>query len=268
MMKPSILFLIIVASSISSSTADLIRVEYEAEVRTVTNAPFGNVAPMGTLVAGYFVYDTSIPDTYVISTPNLGAYVHAGTGEFEAVFPTMTITGSKAHTVVINDTIFSDTFRIVDGERDSGFEGGIMKVNGAANENVELDLSITAGGSTFSSDAQPNPFSLTSPESPYPNPNTFTLSDENGILSLQLIRVYFPRMYVPVDSVSYSTPDDLVTLLWQQETGKNYSVEFSATLSEWTTIASGISGGTFMDMLPARDSPEVPPLSGFYRVFE
>ena len=263
-MKPSILILTVAIFLPVASLADLIRVEYEAEVRTVTNTPFGNVAPMGTKVTGYIVYDTSIPDTYVISTPSHGEYVHTGTGDFEAVFPTMVITGSKAHTVVINDSTFSDTFRINDGGQDIG----LMKIDGISNENVELGFSITAGGDAFSSDAQPNPFPLASTESPYPHPNTFTLSDENGILSLQLLRVSLPRTYTPVEMITFTSGDDSVKLDWIPVVNKTYSIEFSTSLMDWVTIAGGISGGTYTDMLLTRYAPDVPPLAGFYRVYE
>jgi hypothetical protein len=267
-MKPLFLVLATAVLLQAPSSAELIRIEYEAEVKTVTGNPFAGLAPRGTIVTGYFVYDTLVPNTWTFTTTR-GEYVHSGTGAFEAVFPTMTISGSNSHTVVITDTSSADNFSIVDGKRPVGAQGGVMKVDGNADEDVQLGLTISPSGSIWSSNVLPNPFPFESTDSEYSYSHTFTLADsQNDHLSLQFIRVYTHRTYVPVETVTFSIADNSVNLDWIPVVDKTYSVEFSISLADWTTIATGISGGTYTDILPVRYAPDAPPLGGFYRVYE
>lgn len=166
----------------------MVTVIYEAEAVTVAQNPFGLSIPLDTPVSGYFTFDLDTPDSEP-DDPLEGAYQHAGNAGFLARFLDTRITGSTTPfyqvDLTANPTI--DTFRIYDGPRPVGNEGGVMSIDDVADEDITLLLAVT--GDVFDSDALINPF----PGYDFGflgTPHTFYLKDDQGTMLLQFTKVF------------------------------------------------------------------------------
>lgn len=160
---------------------------FTAEVSSATAGVFGvNITP-GTIVNGFFIYDTSTPD-FNVADSNRGDYRHTGGGSFLASFQgfNVEVQGSAIPFVQIENFTGADTFRFIDGDTASNQVNppGVMSVNGTPDNSVGLFLAITDNaGDPFSDDSLPSMFPMTIPPS---LPNTFVLNDEGGNIVLQL----------------------------------------------------------------------------------
>jgi hypothetical protein len=133
-------------------------------------------------VTGYFTFDTATPDSDI--DPLEGAYQHTINAGFLAEFLTTRITGSHTpfYEVDLNSDPTSDTFRIYDGPRVVGHEGGVMSIDNVADEDIQLFLAVTED--VFDSDDLIDPFPF------YTfgflgTPHTFTLKDTQGTMLMQ-----------------------------------------------------------------------------------
>lgn len=188
-MNRSKLFAVVLIWFISAlAHAESIRFEYEASVQTVTGTPFGLSVPRLTEVTGYFQYDSTTADTDLFSDER-GSYPHDAGGGFLASFLGQQIVGSTTPAVQVEDIRIIDTFRFVDGPRSVGVGGGVMSLNGSA-DNIELLLAISPGVDAWSSDALPSPFPFAfDPWPEFGYPHTFSLSDEQGTMLLQFQKI-------------------------------------------------------------------------------
>ncbi|HEY2775599.1 MAG TPA: hypothetical protein VGK20_16280 [Candidatus Binatia bacterium] len=153
-------------------------VAWTAKAATVVNQPFGVSVPLNTDVTGYFTFDTSVADGD--PSPSNGAYQQNGHSAFHADFLGQEVTGS--HAAFYQVDLAGNTFRIYDGPRDLGPEGGTMSFNGNAAADIQLFVAITKD--VFASDALIDPF----PQYTFGflgTPHTFTLKDDHGEMLLQ-----------------------------------------------------------------------------------
>lgn len=167
--------------------AELVTVIYEARAATVVDQPFGVSVPLDTPVHGYFTFDTSTPDSEPEDELD-GAYQHDGNAAYLAEFLDTRITGSPTpfYWVDLGPNPAFDTFRIYDGPRAVGFEGGIMSLDGVPDEDVELFLAVSED--VFDDDALINPFPF------YEfgflgDSHTYTLKDDRGTILMQFTSV-------------------------------------------------------------------------------
>jgi hypothetical protein len=174
------------AADARPAAAALITVNYEATVTSVSGTPFGLSSAVGTVVRGFFTYNTDTPDG-VPANPREGQYFHAlGGGAFRAELPGVVVTGSETPGVIIEDLMSPsgsarDTFQFLDGVFSGG---GVIAVDGVPDPNVWLVIDFSdLTGTLFSSDALPNPFPLTAP--PPTGFTVFLLGDGRGTLFLQ-----------------------------------------------------------------------------------
>ena len=164
--------------------AATLTVTWTAKAVTVVSKPFGLTVPLQTDVAGYLTYDTAAKDK-AAADPLEGAYQHTGNAAFFAAFLGHHVDGSTTPfyevDLDVNPTI--DTFRVYDGPRPVGNEGGVMSFDGVASDQIQLFLAIT--GDAFDSDALIDPF----PSYTFGflgTPHTFTLKDEQGTMLMQI----------------------------------------------------------------------------------
>jgi hypothetical protein len=138
--------------------------------------------PRLTPVTGTFTFDTSTPDA-LPDDPDNADYFHEGGGAFTASFLGHTLTGSGTPLVEIR--MISSTFRFIDGPGSFDDEGGVMSVDGVPDADNELWFS--AGTETdMVNDSMINPFPDYDFESHVGTPHTFSLSDDNGTMLLQM----------------------------------------------------------------------------------
>jgi hypothetical protein len=185
--RPLIVTLASVALTAASPyrvAAEQVTVEYSAFIATVAGNPFGldasaRLAP----VSGSFTYETSTPDT-LPGDPLRGEYPHKAGGGFTAEFLGLVMTGSATPLVQV-ENFTTDVFRYVDGG-----SGRVMSLGGVPNPNLGLFIAfVDSFGAAFSSDALPSTFPFAQPPlggPPVTFPHTFTLTDGNGTLLLQL----------------------------------------------------------------------------------
>jgi len=123
------LFLLGLLAFAAQAHGDVITVIYAAKAATVSKTPFGQTVPLNTVVDGYFTFDTSTPDDN--DDPLSGEYPHTGHAGFRADFLKSRISGSTTpfYEVDLAPDPTSDTFRVYDGPRTVGNEGGVMSID-------------------------------------------------------------------------------------------------------------------------------------------
>jgi len=194
----------------TTARADLmITVEYDALAKTISGTPFGQPVTFNTPVSGYFTYDTSVPDSN--ASENVGDYEHTAKGDFYADLMGTITRGSATPWVQVRTT-YEETFRIWDGPRTVGPEGGIMSVDSVLDEDVELWISIVASPmrGLIPDDSLPNPFPAYE-FGPLGDPHTFSLKDGNGdsvLLQIQNVTL------VPEPTTAVLACIALLTLGW------------------------------------------------------
>jgi hypothetical protein len=169
--------------------AGIVTVLYEAEAVTVVDEPFGIEVPRLTVVTGYFTFDTSTPDNDPADEYD-GEYSHDGNAGYLASFLGHEVRGSQTPFYwvdLVMNSPQSDTFRIYDGPRAVGFEGGTMSFDGTPDEDIELFLAVSED--VFDDDDLINPFPFYDFESFIHTPHTFTLEDDQGTILLQFLHV-------------------------------------------------------------------------------
>jgi hypothetical protein len=175
-------------ASVPAAHASVVTVTYSAEAFTVTNpAPFGLASiPLGTVVSGYFTFDTAAADDD--PSPLLGEYQQSGNAAFAADFLSTRIRGSNTpfYEIQLDQSGQHDTFRIYDGPSAAGPEGGVMSLDGTPDDDIQLFVAITED--VFDDDALIDPFPL------YDfgflgTTHTFSLEDDEGTMLLQLTGV-------------------------------------------------------------------------------
>jgi len=130
-------------------------------------------------------YNTATAD--VNASAQRGNYPHSFGGGFLANFLSMTVTGSAAPYVTIED-LASDTFRFNDGATGTP-AGGTMSVNGTPDVNVRVAMAFTdSSGTAFASDGLPQNLAFANPPctNPINFPHTFSIRDSDGTLLLQM----------------------------------------------------------------------------------
>ena len=165
----------------AASRAAIVTVAYEAKAATVVDHPFGRTVPLGTVITGYFTFDTRTRDTD--NDPMRGEYPHARNSAFVADFLDTEIRGSHTAFYEVQLSGDSDTFRVYDGPRIVGNEGGTMSIDGTPDEDIQLFVAIT--GDAFVTDDLIDPF----PSYTFGflgTPHTFTLKNTEGTILLQL----------------------------------------------------------------------------------
>lgn len=176
--------------SVAQASADQVQFNYTAEVTSFTGSSvFGITPTAGTVVTGFFVYESSTADANA-ADPTRGNYEHTFGGAFRADvngFAT-TIEGSATPFVQVED-LSADTFRFIDGA--SPFNqvtpDGVMSLNGSLDSDIELFLAITDGsGGVFSDDSLPDLFPISMPPI---LPHTFILNDGTEMLIMQFTSV-------------------------------------------------------------------------------
>lgn len=185
----------LVFAGASASSAEVVRVNYTASAATVVDMPFGLDIPRLTVVSGYFEFDTSTPDENMPDETE-GLYRHMSAGAFVASFLTNEITGSS-ESVYEFDTGFQSV-RITDGPGTFGDEGGLMSLDGQADEDIELFVGF-GPEFTLVDDSFVNPFDQFD-LSFIGTPHTFRLSDDNGTMLLQ-----FDTLEIVGDTTTSST---------------------------------------------------------------
>jgi hypothetical protein len=193
----------------TGARAAIVTVAYEATAATVAGKPFGLTVPLDTVVTGYFTFDTSTPDTD--DDPMRGEYPHTHNSAFVADFLETEIRGSHTafYEVQLSSDPASDTFRVYDGPRVVGSEGGIMSIDGTPDDDVQLFVAIT--GDAFTSDDLIDPF----PSYTFGflgTPHTFTLKDPQGTMLLQFTKAVEARCGDPNDSGTTTAVDALQVL--------------------------------------------------------
>jgi hypothetical protein len=193
---------------VPDARAEIVTVAYEAEAVTVVDEPFGVEVPRLTIVTGYFTFDTSTPDADP-DDESFGEYPHARNSAFAADFLETEIRGSDtAHYQV--QVSGNDTFRIWDGPRVVGNEGGIMSIDGTPDEDIELFLAVMEED-VFPDDDLVNPF----PSYTFGflgTPHTFALEDDQGTMLLQFESVQTVVCGDPNGSGTSTAADALLSL--------------------------------------------------------
>lgn len=163
--------------------AAVLTVQWTARALTIVKKPFGLTVPYDTPVTGYFTFDTATADSDISSIR--GAYQHDGNAGFLAKVLGSEITGSLTpfYEVDLDANPTLDTFRIVDGPRTVGSEGGVMAFNGVDDSTIQLFVAISED--VFTDDGLKDPFPL------YDfgflgTPHTFSLADSQGTMLLQI----------------------------------------------------------------------------------
>jgi len=174
----------------AAAGAEIVTVTYEAKALTVVKQPFGLTVPLNTIVTGYFTFDTSTEDL-APEDPLFGEYQHDGGAGYVAEFLSTRITGSTTpfYQVHLTANPTSDTFRVYDGPRTVGNQGGVMSIDGVEDEDIELFLAVTEDA--FDNDALINPF----PAYTFGflgTPHTFSLKDDQGTMLLQFLSAAEP----------------------------------------------------------------------------
>jgi hypothetical protein len=163
------------------ANADVVSAQYEARAATVVGTPFGLTVPLNTTITGFITYDTSTPDTD--PSANNGNYPHASGGAFRANVLGTLISGSATPDYQVSVT---DTFRIWDGPRTSGRQGGIMSINGSADSDITMFMAVTPKDkSLLATDQLVNPF-FDFDFGFLGDPHTFTIGDDAGTILMQI----------------------------------------------------------------------------------
>jgi hypothetical protein len=250
-----------VLSVIQPARAQLVTVEFEAEVKTVTGQPFGMTVPLLTIVKGYFTYDSDTPD---LSPGDVmrGKFEPVGGWDFRAEFIDKVITDSGVATASTN-LFGSPTLRFNDGGNRSG--RGIMQINGTADDTIELGFAISGETKDLPTDKLPANFTFDPP--PDGASHTFSLKDQSGTMLLGFVS--FRQVRPEILSIQ-RTGDD-VGIVWSSINGKPYALEFSTNLVHWTIIRNDLVGlpqtTRVEDDLAVR-FPDAKPIEGFYRILE
>lgn len=242
--------------------AELVTVEFQAEVKTVTGQPFGMTVPLSTFVKGHFTYDSNSSDKSP-TDPMRGSFGPVGGWDFRAEFLNKVITDSGMATATTN-LFGSPTLSINDGGNKSG--RGIMQINGTPDATVEFGLSISGESKDLPTDKLPANFTFNPP--PGGAPHTFVLKDQSGIMLLGFLSF---RQVRPEIVLSIQRTGNEVEIVWSSISGKPYALEFSTDLANWTIIRNdlvGLPGTTsVVDDLAVR-FPATIPNEGFYRIIE
>lgn len=246
-------------ATIQPARAELVTIEYEAEVKTVTGQPFGMTVPRLTFVRGSFTYDSDTPD---LSPGDVmrGKFEPVRAWDFRAEFLDQVITGSGMATATTN-LFGSPTLSLNDGGNRSG--RGIMRINGTPDAGVEFGLGISGEAKDLPTDRLPANFTFNPP--PSGAPHTFVLKDVSGTMLLGFLSFRQVRPEI----LSIQRTDDLVGIVWSSISGHPYALEFSTDLQNWTIIRNDLIGlpesTSVTDNLAAR-FPNVIPAEGFYRI--
>lgn len=253
--------LIAVLSSIQPARAELVTVEFEAEVKTVTGQPFGITVPLLTFVRGFFTYDSDTPDKNPADTMR-GSFGPVGGWDFRAEFIDKVITDSGMATATTN--LFGmPTLSINDGGNKSG--RGIMRINGTPDATVEFGLGISGAAKDLPTDQLPPNFTFNPP--PSGAPHTFVLKDQSGTMQLGFLSFRQVRPEI----LSIQRAGDEVGIVWSSIHGKPYALEFSTNLVDWTLIRNDLVGlpdtTSLVDDLAVR-FPVNKPTEGFYRILD
>lgn len=165
---------------------DLVTVTWTARAATVVQKPFGLTIPLNTVINGYFTFDRDTPDEN--PGPLDGEYRHSGNSAFLAEILGSKVTGSQDafYWVDLEQSGEFDTFRVYDGPRPVGFEGGTMSFDGTPDQDIQLFLAVTED--VFDNDNLVNPFPFYT-FGTLGTPHTFSLKDEAGTVLLQLTSV-------------------------------------------------------------------------------
>lgn len=246
----------------TSSRAERVTVEYEAEASSVVNQPFGMVVPLLTTVRGFFTYETNTLDTTPADVMR-GNFLLAGTWDFRAEFLGRVVTGSGAAKATTN-LFGSPTLRFMDGDEHA--EAGIMSLDSVPGAGIGLSFSISGAAKDLPTDQLPRNFTFNPP--PNGATHTFVLSDASGRMLLQFRS--FRQVAMAITSIVKT--GDSVSILWSSVQGKRYALQFSTNLTNWSTIRNDLVGAalttTVVDNLAQRYI-EVPlPLTGFYRFLD
>lgn len=248
-------------ATIQPARAELVTVEYEAEVKTVTGQPFGITVPLLTVVRGFFTYDSDTPDKSPADTMR-GSFGPVGGWDFRAEFLDKVITDSGLATATTN--LFGmPTLSINDGGNKSG--RGIMLINGTPDVTVEFGLGISGAAKDLPTDQLPANFTFNPP--PGGAPHTFVLKDQSGTMQLGFLSFRQVRPEI----LSIQRAGEEVGIVWSSINGKPYALEFSTNLVNWTIIRNDLVGlpetTSLVDDLAVR-FPENKPTEGFYRIIE
>lgn len=230
-----------------ATAADKVTVMYQAHIATISGTPFGFDSSARTeIVTGSFTYDRTTGDVSPADAAR-GNYPHlGGGGAFQATVLGTTITGSTTPYVQIEDfgAGVSDTFRYIDGPRSIGNQGGVMNVNGAARQDVQLTIAFTdSSGNAFTNDSLPFPLPFAvaplAQPSPFFFPHTFSLKDNSGTMLLQLDSIRMADNYtLSVSDSRFEIIDGKLKLATGQSL--NHESEPTVTLD----IIATDSGGT------------------------
>ena len=172
----------------ASAHAKIVTVLYEAEAVTVVDEPFGVDVPRETVVTGYFTFDTGTPDD-APEDQYSGEYPHDGNAAYLASFLGHEVTGSDTPFYwvdLVMGSPQSDTFRVYDGPRPVGFEGGTMSFDGTPDEDIQLFLAATED--VFDDDALIDPFPFYD-FGDLGTTHTFFVKDDQGSLVMQFLKV-------------------------------------------------------------------------------
>jgi hypothetical protein len=184
-MKHLLMTTALLAAAAGARAEDLVTVAWSAKAATVVKKPFGLTIPLNTVITGYFTFDLDTPD----ENPSAfdGEYQHNGDSGFLAEILSSRVTGSGDAFYWVDRTqnFSQDTFRIYDGPRAVGFEGGTMSFDGVPDEDIEMFLAVTEED-VFASDALINPFPFYT-FGLLGTPHTFSLEDEQGTVLLQFL---------------------------------------------------------------------------------
>ncbi len=247
---------------IQPACAELVTIEYEAEVKTVTGQPFGITVPLLTFVEGHFTYDSNTSDKSP-TDPMRGSFTPVGGWDFRANFLNKVITDSGMATATTN-LFGSPTLSINDGGNKSG--RGIMLINGTPDATVEFGLGISGASKDLPTDKLPANFTFNPP--PSGAPHTFVLKDQFGTMLLGFLSF---RQVRPEIILSLQRSGNDVEIEWSSFSGKPYALQFSTNLTNWTIIRNdlvGLSQTTrVVDDLDVR-FPVAIPNEGFYRIIE
>ena len=252
----------IALATIQPARAELVTVEFEAEVKTVTGQPFGMTVPLLTFVQGHFTYDSNTSDKSP-TDPMRGSFGPVGGWDFRAEFLDKVITGSGTATATTN-LFGSPTLSINDGGNKSG--RGIMLINGTPDPTVEFGLGISGESKDLPTDKLPANFTFNPP--PGGAPHTFVLKDQSGTMLLGFLSF---RQVRPEIVLSIQRTGDEVGIVWSSISAKPYALEFSTNLKTWTIIRNDLVGmpetTSVVDDLAVR-FPATIPDEGFYRIIE
>ena len=164
---------------------DEVTVAYTGTIATVSGTPFGFDSSIRTAaVHGTFTFDPDVPDDDA-DDPMRSTWTHLGNGGFTFEIDGQTLLVSGSGAPIVSEELYSYTWRFEDGpDASDDTTDRTMDLNGVADPDVDMGLSITGGSDTpWLTDAALQAWPAMDP---HDYAITFSVEDENGLFLMSL----------------------------------------------------------------------------------